>query len=423
MIRFNKNTIREALIALIILVPYLEESTVNSSLTIRIGEAAYLRPVNIFMGVVILVLVVVLFLSRRGILNKVTKRGMIVGSIIVLSVLSSLLQTENFTASLCTLIWFIEPFLYATLAALFCKKFSLDRNSVFKYMCYLFAFYCLLKVYGYISVYGYNSGYRMRATGGGAVIFGYTIVVMFALLITVRERVKPLLFYIILVVYTLTAVATGTRASIWPTIFLWFCVFFFDRWSAKKLVLLLAMVPALMVLMLIDIPGLISGGSANIARLVSFEDLSRINTASNSMRVFCRFPVLEMLFGKGLGNLFPYQYWSLLVQARIYNTFTYDGFQLLVQPHNSYIYMLLENGLVGLILMITIFVKIVKIIRLSNTNKYKQRILVVLAIVFVNFFDSIFFVQPGVAGNFWLILFALYDMAQEEKCKMRKCGL
>lgn len=73
--------------------------------------------------------------------------------------------------------------------------------------------------------------------------------------------------------------------------------------------------------------------------------------------------------------------------------------------------------------MITIFVKIVKIIRLSNTNKYKQRILVVLAIVFVNFFDSIFFVQPGVAGNFWLILFALYDMAQEEKCKMRKCGL
>lgn len=415
MIRFNKNTIREALIALVILVPYLEESTVNSSLTIRIGESAYLRPVNIFIGVVILGLGVVLFLYQRGIPNKVTKRGLIVGSIIVLSILSSLLQTENFTASLCTLIWFIEPFIYAALAASFCKKFSLNRNSVFKYMCYFFAFYCLLKVYGYLSVYGYNSGYRMRATGGGAVIFGYTIVVMFALLITVRERVEPPLFYAILVVYTLTAIATGTRASIWPIIFLWFCVFFFDRWSTKRFILLLAMVPVLIVLIFIDIPGLISGGSANIARLVSFEDLSRINTASNSMRAFWRFPVLSMLFGKGLGNLFPYQYWSLLVQARIHNTFTYDGFQLLVQPHNSYIYMLLENGLVGLILMITILVKTVKVIRLGNEEKYKQRILVVLVIVFVNFFDSIFFVQPGVAGNFWLILFALYDMAQEEK--------
>ena len=414
MIRINRKNIGEMILSLLVLVPYLEDSTVNSTLTLRIGTTAYLRPVNVYMGVVILLLLLRKLITIRSFQGRVSIRTALFVGFILLTMASSFLQSDNFEASFCTWIWFVEPIIYALLAAGYAKEIRMDRDNIFKYMCYFFAVYCILKLYGYVTNIGFNSGLRMRATGGGAVIFGYTIVIMFALLVSQRNKVKPSAFYAILVIYTLTAIATGSRGAIWPIVFLWATIIILDNWSTKKLLSLVLLAFLMVILIIVDVPALIGGSSANIARIISFEDISRAQTTTNSMIAFFRQPLYKIIFGAGLGNFYPYQYWSLLVQARAHNTFTVDGLQLLVQPHNSYIYMLIENGLIGLIFLIAVMVKVWKKVKISGQSNYRYLLMIILAIAFVNFFDSIFLIQPGVAGDIWIILLLLFDMASEE---------
>ena len=423
MIRINKKNIGEMILSLLILVPYLEDSTVNSALTIRIGTAAYLRPVNIYMAVVIAILLLRKSLFSRYHSGRVTVRTISFVGLVLLTMVSSLLQCSEFKASLCTWIWFAEPIVYALLASGYAKETHLNRSRILANMCYFFAVYCVLKLYGYLRNIGFGSGLRMRATGGGAVIFGYTIVIMFAVLVSQRKQIRPAVFYSILIVYSITAVATGSRGAIWPIVFLWVTIVLLDNLSTKKMLSLILLACLMIVLIVIDVPALIGGSSANIARIISFEDLSRVQTTENALAVYIKQPLYRILFGAGLGNFFPYQYWSLLVQSRARNTFSVDGLQLLVQPHNSYIYMLVENGLIGLFFLIAVIVRVLKRIGNAEQSNYRYLLMIVLAIVFVNFFDSILFVQPGVAGNVWFILFLLYDMTAEAETERNRYGI
>lgn len=415
MVQTKHKKLKEVLVSLLILLPYLEGSAVNSDLTIRVGEISYLRPINIYMAVVIVLLIIqkLLFSNREN--RRLTVRAGAFLLLLLVTALSSFLRPVVIETSVCTWIWFAEPILYALLLADYIKDAQLGYHRILKNICVIFGLFCAYRLLGYVLVVGFDSGSRLRSTGGGPVIFGYTIVIMSSALLFERKLFKKRWFYFFLIVNTLTAFATGSRGAIWPILFLWVLYFLLDDWSATKFLLSILLAIFFISLAIIDLSGIIASSTENISRILDFEDASRLVTDINSLRYFSRQSLVDMIFGKGLGNFYPNQYWSLLVQDKTYNTFIADGLIMLVQPHNSFIYMLVENGLVGLAFMVVYLTGVLRKIRRSRMDNYVFAIVTVLVIIFVNCFDSIFMVQPGVAGNIWLLLFLLDDMATEAK--------
>ena len=91
----------------------------------------------------------------------------------------------------------------------------------------------------------------------------------------------------------------------------------------------------------------------------------------------------------------------------------YNGVAVLVQPHNSFLYELMEGGIIGLILMVSSFICAIKtLIKYKNSN-YIFGLAFIGVMLLVNCFDSVLFVQPGVAGSFWLLLMISINGSQQ----------
>ena len=86
------------------------------------------------------------------------------------------------------------------------------------------------------------------------------------------------------------------------------------------------------------------------------------------------------------------------------NMVSRDGLSFLVQPHNSFLYALMENGLLGFLLLLGIFIYAVWSFLHYKTDNYVFKIVFAGVVFLTNCFDSIFYVQPGAAGTLWLLL-------------------
>ena len=167
---------------------------------------------------------------------------------------------------------------------------------------------------------------------------------------------------------------------------------FFNRFSVEPVTLLKQIVP----------------------RAMDLDFGARGITLLNGLKAFSKQPIIEKLFGVGLSGLFPYQSW-LLYRYTLgfphYNMFFFNGYIMLVQPHNSFLYLLLETGLVGLLLFLSLFVIGYHLIRTKTVSNRRLRCLVLFLIIFLNCFDAVFMIQPGSAGLWWLLYFlVIYDM-------------
>ena len=151
--------------------------------------------------------------------------------------------------------------------------------------------------------------------------------------------------------------------------------------------------------------------------MFDYSDGGRISSVINNLKVFSKFSVVEMLFGKGLGEFFPYQLWMTNREAFSgYNTFYYEGQRLLVQPHNTLVYVLMESGLIGLTVFGVLFYRMMK--PKSTGTGVQRRIefaLFLIAVLMVFFFESTAFVAPGSASLWWFVvlLFSAYEFAGE----------
>ena len=94
------------------------------------------------------------------------------------------------------------------------------------------------------------------------------------------------------------------------------------------------------------------------------------------------------------------------------HTFLLDGISVVVQPHNTFIYILIENGILGLVLCLLALGRITVSFLNCKSYNYANKVMIVAVFGFVNCFDSILYIQPGVATLFWMMLFLVY----EENC-------
>ena len=113
---------------------------------------------------------------------------------------------------------------------------------------------------------------------------------------------------------------------------------------------------------------------------------------------------MEILTGKGLGQLFQYnQYIENRTLGWTLNLFNYQGYELLVQPHNTWLYILMEQGFAGLVLM-TFVIFVIPFFLNKNTDRRIEMFVFIGTFLFLNIFDSILMIEPGSSAMWWFIL-------------------
>ena len=118
---------------------------------------------------------------------------------------------------------------------------------------------------------------------------------------------------------------------------------------------------------------------------------------------------LYYITGHGVGNFFPFQQWTASnagVSSNAYawfdvNLFSYKGTMILVQPHNTFIYLLMETGALGVLLFLrTVFVGM----KDGNGAIHPNILIVVVAFILLALFESTIIIQPGIACMWWLMI-------------------
>ena len=150
-------------------------------------------------------------------------------------------------------------------------------------------------------------------------------------------------------------------------------------------------------------------------RIFNSDSENRILTFENTFSCFKNFNMQEKIFGKGIGNFFPYQRWKLLQYAKGWesNIFTYAGNTMLVEPHNTYIYIFLEQGIIGVLLYFLFLLSI--LIYIIKSNHRFGKLLFFVIFVFLGVVEGTIFIQPGIAGIWLFLLFVSFTDYNYEK--------
>lgn len=405
---------KEKIIALLVLLPYVENNFLQKYIQIYF-DSTYIRAISVVSILVTAILGALVIIKRRVIFNGIKS---FLSAFIIYSLFGILLSWKNLVNSFCAWIWVCIPMFFAIVVTDYCDLTKVNYLSVIYEMIKWFGLYVIIVILYYIPVHHLfiDSSVRLNPRGGGAVIFGYTIAVIFALAVMYRDIFKNKKeFYLILVILSIGALATASRAAVWPVVFLWIINFMWTKMSTKKLIFTIVLIPVFIFLTMVDFSKMSTTTTfIGLGRLFNTTSLRRSQTVANIINLFSDFGIIRKLFGFGLGNFFPYQKWCLYVNDVDLNMIGYNGVAILVQPHNSFLYELMEGGIIGVTLIGSCFVWAIKTLLKCKNSNYIFGLAFIGVMILVNCFDSVFFVQPGVAGSFWLLLMLAINGSKQQ---------
>lgn len=390
---------KELVVSLLVLIPYYDYYSLIGWLEIYFQEA-YIRSIVTFMMLIVVFASLLMLLKHR----KTSYKSNFIPIYIMTGViiLSTCFQSKWDSTSFSTLAWFIVPVIFADVIFHYCAMRKLNTKAIITNMIKIFAIQVLLTVV--ISIFRdglfTNTSIRLDPRGGGGVIFGYTIAIFFALTINMNEYIKRNTYYAILIIFTIGAIATQSRGAMWPIAVLWVVNFIKRQFDIKELI---TIVIAIFLLLSIDWIEILN---TYLPRFLIGSDSSRNNNLLNLMNIFSLNSPGLILWGYGIGKFFPYQAWLMRMMGTDHvftNLITINGNAVLVQPHNTFFYILMEGGLICLILFMVEFIIIIKNFYKHNKLSLKSAIFF-LMVILANNLDSIFFVEPGVAGVIWLVI-------------------
>lgn len=404
--------------SLFFLIPYAETNAIRETLTYVHPTGVGLLPSVIVLTLIMATLTLPLFIVSLGVSRSYASQRYMRRCFIAMSLFSILMLIRVFfTATpikmLYQLVWVVIPFYFAIYLVSIINRLDLDIERIHSNGLTVFTFYLIFNILVNITRYGYSFGNsdpgarsRLISPGGGPVILGYTIAIMLALLLFYQSEFKNGRFVFSFAVMVITSFLTGSRGSMWPVVFL-VILFLVDR----RIIIRVGLVMILIGIFFINPLEFLR---EKLPRFFNLLDVSRLTTASSIFEIFSFQLLFEMFFGKGLGTFFPYQEW-LLARMGSYgyvpNVFAYHSFSLLVQPHNSYIYLLIETGIIGTVLFCYPIFHSIKCALIEFSGKqsatYKYKVLAVILIAVLNLFDAVFIVAPGSATLWWFVLLSL----------------
>lgn len=406
----SKKWISEWLLGALWVMPLFDTSSIRTTMTVQ-AFGLHLDASLILM----MLAIVVLRFSIPTIKNRHKNSYMRPITLLLLyyAVRSFLITDTNQTFILW--LWLAVPVIYAKTYLKCIRSSGCDVVTVARRGLILFCIAIMGVVLVNITVYGFrltgDAEDRIISTGGGPVILGYTIVLIFALFLCVRSEKKNLTELFFLAVCTVGALLTGSRGGLWPLLILVLVYLFRNRkgrLNAKSMLMLFFPFALLSLLLFKQI-------QTFFPRFFSLEDTGRFSIAGKALYVYFKQPVLEILFGGGLGQVYPYVDWSHGVSLGHsfygYNQFVYKGFLMIVQPHNTFIYTLLEGGIIGLALYIAFGIALIR--KVWETGNYYKKLLC-LMFMLLGFFESALYVAPGAMGLWWIILMIAMELPDEK---------
>lgn len=397
----------EYILALSFVLPYMEIGAIRNVIEYDKNGIIIFASIFIMLAITIVLTIAMKLSSRR-------KRSHRLSKIIYLKIILDFLIlmrgmfADNFLVFFAQYLWFVIPFYYAVIIIKCIDYFNLKISNVGKMGLLYFAFYIFVNAVINLQQYGFTfSGMmvesRVVSPSGGPVILGYTIVIITCYLLYNRSIISRINILLGICIFFVGAILTGSRVAIWSMMLLLFLYIITNKKAKVQLISIFLFI----IVTIIFNP--VSFVADLVPRTIDLSGGVRADTVVSAIKVFYEQPILTMLFGTGLSACFPYQLWLSnrgdVVKLLSYNTFLYNGQIMLVQPHNSYMYLLLEAGIIGLLLFLAIFIKAFNMIKAQASDNKRYRYLLVLFIVVLNYFDSVLIIQPGSAGLWWLLLF------------------
>lgn len=406
-------------IAFLFVLPYLERGFISEFLSFKTSTL-------VWRGVLTLEIVVFVFLAVKRLFLGVKIRKINYGItlfflvIFVNSLIYSAISNEYFRGlNVCLMI--LLPLVNAFFVISIIDKEHIGISSVVKKSIYLYSAFTIFTIFYNVAFLGMSLSFfetqRMSAPAGGVVTLGYTMSLVFTLMIACRRCFKTVELIVLGIVLLYGVFLTKDRGSI-PIIIIDFVyLFMVQRNKNMRIVLFIPFTIILLLSAFIIVPFFLK---RNVS-LLSFLKDDRFTSAYNSIEALIKNPD-KILFGYGLNGFFPYQKWLATTMPEDrwtanFNTFLLDDKRILVQPHSTWLYLLMETGLAGVFCFVFMFACILKKwIRKSGV------LLVVLNICVLSLLESTLILEPGIAVLWWLILLYTIYYSKRLESKPIRCA-
>lgn len=403
----NSSGLKEYILAFLFVLPYAE--TGPAALLLYTTSSTYWRPILSIELLILVLLIPILFVRSKAIDYRIsTIKSIIVPFIAAMffSLIYSFFLNGVALNSTTLFLMITVPLTNAYLITKLILFKGYKIQNIIRKSIFLFALFVVFSIIFNIFSYGLTLNFsdetrRLSASAGGPVILGYTMSVVFAFVLSHRECFSKVELFITFSILLLGILLTQDRGAL---LVLGLCGLYTLKNFSKNQKVWLCL------FLLLLVPFLLSElkDSAFFTRLTEgkvSEDYRSI-TLLSAVSIYFE-DIKYVLFGHGFEGFFPYQYWLLNTSPdEVYSNvdfglIKYGDKYVLVQPHNTFVYYLMETGLVGLTFFCSIFLKTYK---KSKQNKTTLS-LVLISILCISMLESALILEPGIACTLWLMLF------------------
>ena len=346
--------------------------------------------------------------------------GLLVVVYLLFSVFISLFYGNSISGGLYALAQIIIPFFGFLFAS---RLKSNDISSLVKFIVIISGVYALLTIiisanYNFFSgilgvseLVSYTRFARINMPIGSSITVSYFFDItapICAVCITKYRKDKFMRFASIISLFlSLIAVfLQGSRAAIIVLLFVALMFFWYNLKNKRKLYYIcLFFIIFVIVIIYYAKFGDISR-FFNRASTVMESDMTRFDQAMKGLKIFLNHP----LFGTGIGTVY-----SRLESGEL----QYNGLTILSDPHNAYVMLISEVGIVGTIFIFSFATSLIRKIRKYDSTRHGifLRKTLLISILIQSLFGSHLINEPNYSVVFWIFL-GLYVSINKVKEKM-----
>jgi len=409
----KKDSLRGLLTGFLLMAPAAFLSPVRSLLLIDVGELR-IQPFATFLLIVVAILFSV-YLAQLGRQRKGKRVTLMVLMVVGMISVTNLLISESRPATLGYLANCFAPLLAAALLIHFDRKESFEASL--RVFSIAFLIYLVLNLATWILVFNLklpaSTGLSYARMGGPfseSVTLGYAIaalcpVILFQIASIKDMKARAVGIPIAVLILFVSVMATGTRGGIF------LLTIYASGWLLKRKRYGLIISLVLMAILINPVRRF----GLTIDRLRSLTDEMRTSTYVAGIKYWMGSELGSQIVGYGFGSVYPYYPWTL--QNEYSNNVFFLGPNLsIVQPHNSFIWFLVEAGLISLVasLLLIIFVlrHVLALIRSRDPGIDKRKassiFFFTIFVVIVNNLDAILVIFPSISFVSWYILIGVF---------------
>jgi len=377
--------------------------------------ANFIRNLNIvdssypeYLTVLIIITPFVLLLK----FEKIVSKRKYIRYIIILPILNTMwIINSSAKDSLTTIISISLP-IYLAFLIVFYSNITTLLKSLVQFL-NIFVLYLIVNIsLFYLGYLPPNPQGRMGGSYAEIVTLAYTIAALLPLYYYVYKSQKTTKAIIVFAILFIALFATQTRGGVWISL-AYLLYFLYDskikHSKYRKIILSLSIVMFFVIIFAHN-----SILNSKNDRLLHLAEPTRLFSLITGITAWIDQSIKQKFLGRGLNSFYDYQQWIRNGRDFYHNTFTYKGMLSLVQPHNSFTWLLVETGVIGALSLTYIFTRKVKLFNTGSVLLFYLNLTCFTFLLF-NLTESIIIIYPNISILFWFITFLRIKLTIEQK--------